>query len=171
MEEIDKIIFLLKETTKNIIVENLKITIDEKSDFVNNIINSIFEISTDKKVIFVRVVFVFLMIYTEFVNNEIELETKKIYLYVKFYGNFNYKINYNIIDSVYVIVASLLETYSRPNIKNFLTTFDRILTKNIKKYQEDKRIDYDPHKTPVICDILKIMEPIFDSVDLYDKIK
>lgn len=171
MDEIDKIIILLKESTQNIIVKNLKTVINEKTDIVNDIINSLFTFSTDKKIVFVRVVFVFLMIYTEFINNDIELETKKIYLYVKFYGNFDYKINYNIVDSVYVIVASLIESDLKRNRYNFLILFDRILTKNIKKYQEDKRIDYDPHKTPVISDILKFMEPIFDSVDLYDKIK
>ena len=99
-----------------------------------------------------------------------ESENKKIYDYIKNYGQREYKINYNIFDSVYVLIASLIEAdYSKNSGKGkrFLKIFDFQLTKNINILQEDEKINHDPMKTPIISEILTIINPSLDKMNFY----
>ena len=137
-------------------------------DNINMILNTLFSSTDDNKTIFIYCVFIFLMFYTEFINKSLGEETHKIYTYLKDPTNKKYKINYSIIDSVYVIIASLIETNIKTKNDNFLKTFDIILTKNIDIIQENKDIDYDPLKTPVIKELLQILSPAFDTINVYN---
>ena len=166
----------IKEYIEIMLKNNSNIIIDKNFDIINYIIDLLFNKSKDKRIIFLRVIFVFLMFYTEFINPEIQEETNKIYLYLNFkdINSKIYKINYNLLDSIYVIIASLIESDLKDLINdnnNFIKLFDNTLTKNIKKLQNDERVNYDPYKTPVICDIISFVIPVFDSINLYDKIK
>lgn len=160
----------LVEDIKNNILTllNNNLLIDNSIDIINFVLNKLFDKSKDERDFFIKLSFVFLMFYTEFINNELEEETKKIYRYINY--SELYKINYKIIDSIYVLIASLIESDIKDNSNNFLVTFDTVISNNIKKYQKNKSIDYDPYKTPIIKEVLTIFEPVFDSINLYDKL-
>lgn len=166
------LISTLTENIKNnielLIITNTDIVISKQVDIVNSILNFMFNHSKDERVIFIRVIFLFFLLYAEFINNSLKVEVERIYEYIN-KGDI-YRVNYNILDSVYVLVSSIIDADIRDKSENFLITFDSVVTNNIRKYQKDIRVDYDPYKTPVIRDILLIVIPFFDSFNLYDKI-
>ena len=155
----------LKSIVEVMVLNNINLNIDS----VNTIINSLFDQfevgGMNGRRDFLKNVFVFLMFYTEFINKNLEFETIKIYEYIKSNGSTCYKINYQILDSVYVIIASLIEADLRKKDSSLIKSFDYVLTRNINKLQNDERIDFNPYKTPVISDILSIIIPIFDGVN------
>uniref|UniRef100_A0A6C0BDF2 Uncharacterized protein n=1 Tax=viral metagenome TaxID=1070528 RepID=A0A6C0BDF2_9ZZZZ len=168
----DSFSYLIKnveELTKVIILNN--IDIDDGSDLINKILNSLFKKSKNERVHLLQVCFLFLMFYTEFVNKDLQNETSKIYEYIKSYGTKIYKTNHKIIDSVYIIIASLIDADFKTKTNEFIKSFDHMLTRNITIIQDDKRIDFDPYKTPIISEILSIFRPYFDFFGLYEKIK
>lgn len=170
MDSIEVLIENIKNYIELMLVVNINYIIDKQIDITNFIINSLFNNTKDKRLILLRVIFVFLMLYTEFINKSLEEETNAIYSYLQNRDISTYKINYKILDSIYVVISSLIEADLKDKSTNFVKLYDRLLTKNIKILQEDERVDYDPYKTPVICNILFIAIPLFNSIGLYKKL-
>lgn len=167
-------IIIITNILKSLIINLIKINVNdfegefnEKVDYVNIMINSLFPETKNQKMLLLQIITLFLILYTNFINKDLEDETDKIYNYIKFYGEKKYKINYDILDSTYVLIASLIEADLK-NKNGLLKSFDFVLTKNINILQKREDIDYDPYKTPVICEIFHLIVPIFDTLNIYD---
>lgn len=170
----EKSISIIIESLKIIILKFIKNNLEEffnnKTEYIDEMLFFLFPDNSNQRILLLKVATLFLILYTEFYNKELENETTKIYDYVNFYGQRKYKINYKILDSVYVLIGSLIESDSKIKNNNLLKTFDNVLTKNIDKLQEREDIDYNPYKTPVIREILDLIIPLFDSLKIYNLI-
>lgn len=138
----------------------------DKIDDLNEMINSLFPEHQCERQRLLQTSFIFLMIYSEFFNRELKSETDKIFEYIINYNNIKYNINREIKDTVYVLISSLIDADQKSKNSDFLKKFDLLLTRNIERLQMREDINYNPLETPVIKELLPILVPLFDMIQI-----
>lgn len=151
---------------------------NKENNVLDHIINSLFNFTHNESLIFVQWSFVVLLLHSQYIIPEdkiLEEETYRIYdciLSLKDNSYIvNFKINFKLEDSLYLLVTSILQSYiktlNNKEENNILKVLDNILTKNIDRIQKNKSINYEPMKTPIIKEILPIIVPFLDTFEVY----
>lgn len=158
----------IKNTVLNIIKVENNLSNDEK--VLDHILNSLFTFSDDSGLIFVQWCFVVLLLYSQYIVPEDKVLEKETYIMydciISLKNKSNYKINFHLEDSLYLLISSILQSYIKMNEnQTLLLVLDTTLTKNIDRIQKNRTIDYIPMKTPIIREILPLIIPLLDLVN------
>lgn len=139
---------------------------EKRIDNVNDILNEIFPESKSERELLFQSLFIFLILYVEFINPSLEKETSRILEYIVNYDKIKFIPDLTITDSIYLIFISFIEADMKSKNNSFLKKIDLILTRNIERVQKFETINFNPKKTPIIKELLVLFEPFFDSIDL-----
>lgn len=136
-------------------------------DELNLILNGLFSDHKNKRELAIQCVFLFFVFYLNGKDSRLKIEAVKMHKYIAFPDLYNYTVNTDIYDSVYLILISLMES-DRKTRKNggFLKKFDQILVRNIEAAQSHPDISFDPKKTPITSELLLILSSLFDTIDI-----
>lgn len=147
---------------KSKVSEYYETTIDE----INIFLSDIFPGDLTVRESTVKLFFLLFILHAE--RNEIlKEEAVRIYHYLNGSIKEIYIYDDTIIDSMYLMMVSLMESEfkSRDN-GSFVKKLDSIITRNIKRSQAHPSVDYDPIKTPILRELLIVLTPFFDLLDV-----
>lgn len=149
----------LQELSKLMINYIIKYVDDEDLD-INDALNSLFPETDEERDDFFKIVEAFIKIGT---FSDINDEVPYILTYINNRDTI-FEINKDNTGDVYLIIASLIEADMKSRNGGFLKRFDICLTRNIERIQ--RKVKYDLDQTPIIPQLLDIISPVLDIIDI-----